>query len=246
MGYIYKITNLINGKMYIGQTKRSIDIRWKEHLRSKDDSPIHKAFRKYGIENFKIETLEECADELLNEKEIYYIKQYNSYNGHIGYNATPGGESNAQGAINWIKSHPEEVKNNLNKAREIAIKKFEDNPELKEKREKLRMGGYKKYIEENKEEWLASQREKLKKARQTLQDQYKEDPEKIINRAKENGKKASKAVKQIDKKTGEVIQVFESCSAAARYLGHEGGHTNISKACRKSSCSAFGFKWAYV
>ena len=50
MGYIYKITNLINNKIYIGQTIRDVQIRWKEHLRSKDEAPIHKAIRKYGKE----------------------------------------------------------------------------------------------------------------------------------------------------------------------------------------------------
>lgn len=245
MGYIYKITNLINGKIYIGQTTRSVEIRWKEHLRSKDNSPIHLAIRQYGENNFIIETLEKCDNSILNEKEQFYIKKYNSYNGHIGYNATTGGNSNTQGAINWIKTHPEEVKQNLNLAREKSIQLFKDNPNLQKKREEARQAGYQRYINENKEEWLQSQRDKLEKARMILKEEYNKDPSKIIKRAQENGKKASKAVKQIDPITGNIIQIFESCSEAARSLGKEGGHSNISRAC-KNGGKAYGFKWAYV
>jgi len=74
---IYKTTNLINGKIYIGQTTVGIDNRWKTHIRAKDDSIIHKAMRKYGTDNFKIECLYECDNiEDLNEQEKYYISHY--------------------------------------------------------------------------------------------------------------------------------------------------------------------------
>ena len=98
---IYKITNLVNGKMYIGQ---SIDIykRWKEHnniaFRTTSKSynyPLYKAIRKYGIDNFKFEIIEECSIEKLNDKEIYYINKYNTciFNKNsFGYNMTLGGE----------------------------------------------------------------------------------------------------------------------------------------------------------
>lgn len=93
---IYKIENLINNKVYIGQ---SVDIpkRWREHRsaafnsNSKDyNMLIYKAFRKYGIENFSFEIIEEVEKDQLNEREIYWIEKYNSYN--KGYNATLGGD----------------------------------------------------------------------------------------------------------------------------------------------------------
>lgn len=101
MGYIYKITNKINNCSYIGQTRISIEERFKHHYWSsinhhgeaKDceiNFPLHQAIRKYGIENFKVECIEECSNDLLNEKEIYWIKYYNTYN--EGYNASLGGE----------------------------------------------------------------------------------------------------------------------------------------------------------
>lgn len=96
MGYIYCITNLINGKQYVGQTIRTIEERFKDHSRQaysseNEDRPICRAIRKYGIENFKIEELEQVEDDLLNEKEIYWIQELQTY-GKSGYNATKGGD----------------------------------------------------------------------------------------------------------------------------------------------------------
>ena len=89
---IYKITNLINGKMYIGQ---SIDIekRWEEHkfYSGKENTAIQSAFKKYGISNFSFEVIEECLREELDAKEIYWIAKYDSFNN--GYNLTQGGMS---------------------------------------------------------------------------------------------------------------------------------------------------------
>lgn len=99
MGYIYKITNIINNKVYIGQTIGSIEKRLREHksnaLLKKDKSTLHSAMRKYGIENFIIKILEECPNELLNQKEIEYIEKFNSFLGNPncnGYNMTIGGK----------------------------------------------------------------------------------------------------------------------------------------------------------
>ena len=94
---IYKITNIINGKIYVGQ---SIDIieRWKQHnykaFNSNEiayNSAIHCAFRKYGIENFVLEVLEECSAEDLDQREIYWIEQLNSLTPN-GYNILKGGQ----------------------------------------------------------------------------------------------------------------------------------------------------------
>lgn len=93
---IYKITNIINKKIYIGQSI-NIQKRWNKEKSSayniNDDSYntlLSKAFRKYGIDNFIFEIIEECPKELLDEKEKYYITYFDSYNN--GYNATTGGQ----------------------------------------------------------------------------------------------------------------------------------------------------------
>lgn len=95
MAYIYKITNLINGKSYIGKTSRSIEQRWNEHKKeiyNHYNRPLYTAMRKYGIDNFQIEQIEECKEENASNREIYWIKYYNTY-GSTGYNATRGGDS---------------------------------------------------------------------------------------------------------------------------------------------------------
>lgn len=91
---IYKITNSINDKVYIGKTSLTIQKRFQQHIRDSKkylDRPLYKAFNKYGIENFKIEEIEtNIPDVKINEKEQFYIKKFNSY--HNGYNATLGGD----------------------------------------------------------------------------------------------------------------------------------------------------------
>ena len=91
--WIYKITNQINGKVYIGQTN-NLERRYKEHwFRYDREQPLYQAFNKYGRENFKMEPIE--LTENYNEREQYWITFYNSY-GKDGYNATRGGEENSQ------------------------------------------------------------------------------------------------------------------------------------------------------
>lgn len=102
MPYIYKITNLINGKLYIGKTSNSIKERWKEHISDSqkgrcEKRPLYDAFNKYGIDNFQIEKIEEVEnDDIACERENYWIEQLRTYVGFDdcnGYNATLGGDS---------------------------------------------------------------------------------------------------------------------------------------------------------
>ena len=100
MGLIYKRTSP-SGKIYIGQTIHDELNRWKSHCRSAKstassdyNSPLNRAIRKYGGENFSVEILEDnIPTELLNEREQYYILLYNSNNLKIGYNLTIGGNN---------------------------------------------------------------------------------------------------------------------------------------------------------
>ena len=97
-GVIYKITNAINGKVYIGQTVQGMDVRWREHLkvvRSGGGYALHNAIRKYGIQQFSIEELYQCSSqEELNSEEISYIHSYYSIIDHgRGYNLDTGGGS---------------------------------------------------------------------------------------------------------------------------------------------------------
>ena len=94
-GFIYIIKNTINSKVYIGQTRVSVEQRWKEHLRHAQygDQIINRAMKKYGVDKFYIETLEICTLDVLNEREIYYIDLYDSTNKSKGYNVSIGGST---------------------------------------------------------------------------------------------------------------------------------------------------------
>lgn len=96
MPYIYKITNSLNGKIYIGKTSSTVETRWKEHqedatCRSKKHRPLYTAIQKYGADKFIIEQIEEVPnDAVACEREIFWIEYYGSFKN--GYNATKGGD----------------------------------------------------------------------------------------------------------------------------------------------------------
>lgn len=94
MGSIYKITNNINSKVYIGKTEGDTSTRWQQHIYNMNNNVpyyLYNAMRKYGIENFTFEVLEtDILHQDIDNKEQYYIQQYNSFNN--GYNMTIGGD----------------------------------------------------------------------------------------------------------------------------------------------------------
>jgi hypothetical protein len=113
-GIIYKATNKINGKSYIGQTIRSLRERVSRHitdaLGEKYGMYFHKAIRKYNKENFEWEIIKECNSlEELNKAEVELIKKYNSFGD--GYNLTGGGE----GVVGF--KHKEETKKKMSENR---------------------------------------------------------------------------------------------------------------------------------
>ena len=96
---IYKITNKINKKIYIGQSA-NIERRWQDHIYASQHktyyghikSLLYPAMKKYGIENFSFEIIEECEISLLDEKEKYWISYYRSNESKNGYNILSGGQ----------------------------------------------------------------------------------------------------------------------------------------------------------
>ena len=93
---IYKITNRINGMVYIGQTSKSLEHRWKVHCYSvkKKHScfKLQKAIAEFGADNFTVEQIDVAATkEEANAKEIFWIKHYNAI--EDGYNVSPGGRN---------------------------------------------------------------------------------------------------------------------------------------------------------
>ena len=96
---IYLITNLINNKQYVGQTVYTKEKRWSGHL--KGALCVDKAIQKYGVENFKLETLEEIEIEAdLDRSEQYWISELNTMVPN-GYNITPGGNCHAGQSVDY-------------------------------------------------------------------------------------------------------------------------------------------------
>lgn len=121
MGYIYKITNNINGKVYIGQTIKTVEKRFRQHINNSNKPYfsqiiLYKAMNKYGIENFSVEKIEEIDNSLLDEREKYWIAYYNSY--LDGYNSTLGGR--ATQLYNWDDDDIIEKYQELKSARKVA------------------------------------------------------------------------------------------------------------------------------
>lgn len=108
MGYIYRIINKINNQSYIGQTTRSYKERWAEHKRDRFKEPycnwpLYRMMNNVGLENVDWEVVEEIPNSLLNERECYWIKFYNTKNN--GYNCTYGGENGTKHDYDKILSY---------------------------------------------------------------------------------------------------------------------------------------------
>lgn len=166
---IYKITNVVNRKIYIGQTVTPLSIRKSGHkhetLKRNDKCAIHKAMRKYGFENFTFEIIDICTTrEELNKSEIYWIKELDSRNQKKGYNLTKGGDAppvmigkdNPSYGVKkpWLvelnkarRIHPkrikktrEEINKSISESQKIAWKEGKHSSELFKKFARERIG----------------------------------------------------------------------------------------------------------
>lgn len=114
-GYIYRTTNLIDGRMYIGKKKSDKFLNTK-YLGS--GKILKQAVEAYGAENFKVEMLCECnSKEELNEMEIYYIKFYYAQTSDKYYNICKGGEAGPGGPRFKGHKHTEETKKHMSEMR---------------------------------------------------------------------------------------------------------------------------------
>ena len=150
-GIIYKATNLINGKIYIGKTVKTLKIRKTKHksaaLNNKTIYPFYRAIRKYGFKNFEWKIIDYAlTEEILFEMEKYYIKKLKT-KAPDGYNSTDGGEG-----MSGLK-HTDETKRKLSK---------HFNGRSNERNKK---GKYVKCLTCGKEVWVIPSREKSERGK---------------------------------------------------------------------------------
>ena len=122
MAYIYKITNTINGKMYIGKTELTIEKRFQQHCNDSQrdkmsNRPLYKAMRKYGVEFFSIEEIEETDNP--EEREKYWIEFYGTFKN--GYNATMGGDGKRYIDYDLVVATYQELQNARKTAEKLDI-----------------------------------------------------------------------------------------------------------------------------
>ena len=152
---IYKVTNEENGKVYIGQTIRSLSKRQDDHYRSSNSCHFHHALKLYDRDCFVWEIIEECSSvQEMNDREKYFIQYFDSFNN--GYNKTLGGEGRRgpypesgkqkQREINLGKTHTEETKRKISE--KLKGRKFSE--EHRRKLSENHNGGVEFHTEETK------------------------------------------------------------------------------------------------
>lgn len=119
---------MINNKVYIGQAV-NIERRWQEHINELNENKhinkhLQRAFNRYGASNFIFSIVEECSEDKLNDREIYYIAKYKTHNPKYGYNKTYGGDGGRQ---------TDEIRDKMSK----SIKKAYADPAIHDKKSKL-------------------------------------------------------------------------------------------------------------
>lgn len=253
MNYIYKITNQVNGKSYIGLTTKDRPTdRYSQHRylarhpemensKSKN-SYIHAAMRKYGLENFTFEIIEEVSEnEDLNVKEQYWIAFYHTYVKDPqcnGYNLTKGGE----GTQGFSRTQTIEER----EKRKISNKQFYINhPEAlveKSKRTKALWENeeYRKKVTESNQKFYAEHSEMFKGENNPFYGKH--HTEESLAKIKKASKKYQKQIIQLDKDTLKELQIFDGVKDAEKALGVS--HGWLSKAARQNKV-AYGYRWKF-
>lgn len=202
MAYIYKITNTVNSKVYVGQTHNALNERWRAHkYYSKfSTAPLYRAMRKHGIDKFHIEIIEECKQSELNDREIYWIKQYNSY-GNTGYNATRGGKGHWKYEEDYVRALWDAGSN---------LTKIHKETKICKNTIKKILGDYKPYIEQKEERYRIASSDKTYESKPVKQ--YSMDGEYL-----ETYKSISEAsrITGIDKST-----IMRVCKRRSVYAGN--------------------------
>ena len=244
---VYKITNLVNGKVYIGQSINIIN-RWKDHINAlnRKDSRctlLQRAWNKYKQDNFSFEILELCYENELDDVEVKYIEFYDSINN--GYNIEPGGNKN--------KRLSEKTKQKL---RESHLGKVASD-ETRKKMSESRMGDKNPmYGQTHSEET----RRKISEAKNGKPghpcSDYQKECARLANLGKDVSEETRKKISEANKGNIpynknlrrvyciELNRIFENASSAGKALNIRSG--NIINCCEHIRKTCGGYHWIYV
>lgn len=220
---VYKIKNTLNGKVYIGRTIQSLNNRWTRHkydcFVKELDFPLYRAMRKYGIENFTIEKVDEAETiEKLNKKEADWIFNLESMVYQNGYNIKP--EDNR---LKMPKETRLKISNSLKGKKKVnRISKKEKSKIAKENGSKAtkNTNGLKKFHKENPNfnRDIAKKRMENLSVRENLSKKAKEQWSLKKNRDEMAKIKGSKKFQVIDRRTGEIAYEGYNQHECARLL----------------------------
>lgn len=234
---IYKYTNNINGKIYIGITTRTLGNRHKEHIKNINDGLyFHNALLKYGIENFTLEIIDKAINiKELKNKEIYWIKKFNSFayqKNSNGYNCTLGGDGGfgLKGRLNsqFGITPKERMDKHTFRQWKANLKKSAKRGEEHEQYGKHPIDifgeeGFKIACDKSKERFINN------------------NPSKYRNYWGENNPNAKKVIQM--SRDGEYIATYNTIKEASKIVNIGIGH--IGSCCTGKRKTTGGFKWAY-
>ena len=264
MGYIYMIQNKINKKAYVGQTRQKPQDRWKDHINiAKSNSSeskrrsyaIHRAIRKYGVENFDFCILEEVDNYLLDQREIYWIQEKDSY--HNGYNETLGGAGAQKYEYSsiyedYLKTHNLQATAihfdcSRNTVRAAILSKDTTSKDINDFAPSRRKYDYYKLAKKYQElGGLQQVADYFRCDVKVVREACVENNIDIMSSGKITREILGKPVQQIDLGTLSVIQSFPSASnAAIKIFNDKSKSTNILACCKHKQKTAYGYGWVY-
>ena len=246
MGYIYKITNNINNKIYIGQTIKSRPTdRFSQHRycarhleQEKSVSYLHRAMNAEGVDNFTFEIIEEVKNEILNEREIYWINFYNSIVPN-GYNLTLGGDGTA-GYSRPQSLEEREKRKQSNK--QFYIEHPEARTQLSERTKKLwENEEYRKKVTESNKKFYQEHPDMFKGENNPMYG--KKHSEDALIKIRAHAATRKQKIAQLDKDSLEIIQIFDGIKDAEKAL--QVSHGWLSKAAKNNKI-AYGYRWKFI
>ena len=264
---IYLITNMVNGKIYVGQAV-DIEKRWGYHKAKLNggyhsNKHLQRAWNKYGADSFSFTVLTECAEEQLNTMEEYFIFCLDSYDSRVGYNKNYGGgsgrpteETKRKLSENNAMKRPE-VRKKVSESSKIA----QNRPEVKRKMSESMKGKNnpmygKTHSAETKNRISESHKgkthsaetkrkisETMKGNKNNLGKTFSAETKKRMSESAKNRKDNKTPVIGIHKVTGLIVE-YPSTMEAGRITGIYNG--SIVKCCKGALKSAGGYTWMYA